>query len=217
MQHVANRELPFGMSARLLFAGIAAAALLGCNAVDASGSDLPAANAIAASEPAAGPAPAASKSAPASVEALASGPDAAPAAQAGLTWSQDPTTKCRFVAPRSLPAGPTYWTGDCPGGKANGLGMLRRRDGGQAGAAFYGEMRAGVPVIGTIDDDGYVVGKFADGDLVQDSLEPQVAIDSFRVAAKAARAVSARFRAQNNAGSAQLYAKVAEQLEMQVE
>src|SRR4051794_15545606 len=29
-------------------------------------------------------------------------------------WSQDPASKCRFVAPRSLPSGPTYWTGACP-------------------------------------------------------------------------------------------------------
>lgn len=197
------------MSARLLLAGLAATVLLGCNSVDASGADAPTTNAVA-------PAAIANQ-----VPATAANPGPTPGAvstpQVGLSWSQDPTTKCRFVPPRSLPAGPTYWTGDCPGGKANGLGMLRRRDGAQAGAAFYGEMRDGVPVIGAIDNEGYVVGKFVDGDLVQDDLEPQVAIDSFLVAAKAARAVSTRFHQQNNAGSARLYSNVAEQLETQIE
>lgn len=148
------------------------------------------------------------------------GAAAASAAQAGagLAWSQDPTSKCKFVAPRSLTAGPTYWTGACPAGKASGLGMLRRRDGGAAGPAFYGEMRDGVPVIGAVDlNGGYVVGKFTGNDLVQGDLEPQVRIDSFVVAAKAARAVSARFTAQKNAGSARFYAQVAKQLDMQIE
>lgn len=164
------------MTARTLFGGLAAIALLGGTAIGAS------------------------------------------AMQGGLAWAQDPTSKCRFVAPRSLTAGPTYWTGACPGGKASGLGMLRRRDGGTAGAAFYGELRNGVPVIGAINvDGGYVVGKFVGGDLVQGDLEPQVRIDSFTVAAKAARAVSARFTAQKNAGSARYYAQIARQLDQQVE
>lgn len=142
----------------------------------------------------------------------------ATSAAGGLSWSQDPGTKCRFVAPRSLTAGPTYWLGACPGGKAAGLGVLLRRDGGKAGAAFYGELRDGVPVIGAINvDGGYVVGKFSGGDLVQGDLQPQVGIDSFRVAAKAARAVSARFQAQKNAGSARFYAQAARQLDQQIE
>ena len=65
----------------------------------------------------------------------------------GMMWSKDPTTRCEFVSPISLTAGPTYWVGACPGNKASGLGMLRRRDGDRAGAAFYGEMKNGVPVI----------------------------------------------------------------------
>jgi hypothetical protein len=143
---------------------------------------------------------------------------AASAGQGALAWSQDPASKCRFVAPRSLTARPTYWTGACPGGKATGLGMLRRRDAGRTGAAFYGEVRNGVPVIGAISvDGGYVVGKFVGGDLVQGDLEPQVRIDSFIAAAKGARAVSARFKAQKNAASARFYAQVARQLDEQVE
>jgi hypothetical protein len=143
---------------------------------------------------------------------------AASAEQVALAWLQDPASKCRFVAPRSLTAGPAFWTGACPGGKASGLGMLRRRDAGVAGAAFYGDMRDGVPVIGAINvDGGYVVGKFTEGDLVQGNDEPQVRIDAFNVAAKAARAVSARFQAQKNSRSARYYAQVAQQLDQQIE
>jgi hypothetical protein len=96
--------------------------------------------------------------------------------------------------------------------------MLRRRNADAAGAAFYGEMRDGVPVIGAISvDGGYVVGKFSEGDLLQRDDEPQVRIDSFNVAAKAARAVSARFQAAKNSRSAQYYAQVAQQLDQQIE
>ncbi|WP_343610926.1 hypothetical protein [Novosphingobium sp.] len=143
-------------------------------------------------------------------------------AGAGLAWSQDPASKCRFVAPRSLPAGPTYWTGDCPGGKASGLGMLRRRDGQKSGEAFYGEFRNGVPTIGAIDfakgnTGGYMVGRFVNGDVGMGEVPPNDRIDGFNVAASAARAVSLRFKAQGNAGSAAFYAKQAKTLEMQIE
>ncbi len=195
------------MSARFLFGGCAAVALLGCHPVVASRNNEVPANAVAAPE---------TSAAAATPVAIAT---AAPAAaQDQLAWSQDPASKCRFVAPKSLTAGPTNWIGDCPGGKASGLGALVRRDGGKAVASFYGELRDGVPVIGAINvDGGYVVGKFTGDDLVQGDLEPQVRIDSFNVAAKAARAVSARFQAQKNAASARFYAQVAEQLDQQNE
>lgn len=193
------------MSARLLFGGFAAVALLGCHPVVASGNNQAPANVAVASDPS--DAPAAVPPANASV-----------AADGQLVWSQDPGSKCRFVAPKSLTAGPTNWIGECPGGKASGLGVLVRRDAGTATATFYGELRDGVPVIGAINvDGGYVVGKFTGDDLVQGDLEPQVRIDSFTVAAKAARAASARFQAQKNAASARFYADAAKQLDQQVE
>jgi hypothetical protein len=197
----ADRELSQPMSARLLFGGFAAAALLGCHPVVASGNNQAPANVVAAPETA---------------NVVADATPVAVAAQDG--WAQDPGSKCSFQAPRSLTSGPTNWIGDCAGGKASGLGVLVRRDGGKAVATFYGELRGGVPVIGAINvDGGYVVGKFVNGDLVQDELEPQVRIDSFTVAAKAARAASARFQAQKNAASARFYADAAKQLDMQVE
>ncbi|MDR6815317.1 hypothetical protein J2X76_000471 [Neorhizobium sp. 2083] len=136
----------------------------------------------------------------------------------GLAWSKDPTSHCEFVAPLSLTAGPTYWTGACPGNKASGPGMLRRRDGDRAGPAFYGEMRAGVPVIGVIDDEGYRVGRFKAGDIGGDAeLDPQVRLDAFRAAAKAAREVSGRYAGQGNAASSRHYETIAKQLDMQIE
>jgi hypothetical protein len=160
--------------------------------------------------------------------ALVGGMTAAEQGQAAVgqwgsnVWSQDPSTKCRFVMPRSLPSGPTYWTGACPGGKASGLGMLRRRDGGQSGEVFFGELRDGVPTLGVIDtsrgnEGGYIAGRFLDGDLGQGEVKWQDRADAFNVAASAARAVSSRFRAQKNPASARFYERQAKLLESQIE
>ncbi|WP_246704199.1 hypothetical protein [Rhizobium sp. P38BS-XIX] len=135
-----------------------------------------------------------------------------------LQWLRDPASKCRFVAPASLTPGPTYWTGDCPDGKASGLGMLRRRDGNRSGFAFYGEMRDGVPTLGVIDlDGGYKVGKFTGGDIGEDDLEWQPRLDAFNSAVNAARAVSKHYAAEKNSASAHHYESVAKTLEMQIE
>ncbi len=143
---------------------------------------------------------------------------AAEEANSGLIWSKDPASHCAFVAPKSLTSGPTYWVGACPGNKASGLGMLRRRDGERAGPAFYGEMKAGVPVIGAIDDNGYRVGRFKDGDIGEvGDLDAQLKIDAFNVAAKAAQTVSDQYARQGNAASAKLYRTIVQQLELQIE
>lgn len=133
-------------------------------------------------------------------------------------WSKDPVTRCEFVVPTSLTAGPTYWVGACPANKASGSGMLRRRDGNSPGPAFYGELRNGVPVIGVIDNEGYHVGRFQNGDIGGEAeLEPQVRLDAFRAAVKAARDVSAHYAKQGNSASARHYDAVAQQLDMQIE
>ncbi|AGB75086.1 MULTISPECIES: hypothetical protein [Rhizobium] len=136
----------------------------------------------------------------------------------GQKWSKDPSSQCEFVSPVSLSAGPTYWVGECTANRASGFGMLRRRDGNQAGPAFYGEMRAGVPTIGVIDNEGYRVGRFKNGDIGDDAeLEFQVRIDAFEAAVKAAREVGSRYAKQGNQVSAHLYEGVAKQLEEQIE
>ncbi|HEY4251812.1 MAG TPA: hypothetical protein VGM87_11445 [Roseomonas sp.] len=150
--------------------------------------------------------------------ALLAGPAAGQTAD-GRAWSQDPGTRCRFVAPRSLTAGPTTWSGACPDGRASGIGMLRRRDGAVAGFAFFGKMRDGIPQLGVVDlGDGYQAGRFTAGDIgVERSVEMQVTIDAFTIAATAARAVSARYAAEHNAASARYYESIAKTLENQIE
>lgn len=148
--------------------------------------------------------------------AQASGNEAAP------TWRADPETGCRFVAPRSMPAGRIHWIGECPEGQASGPGMLRRREGGQAAQAFYGEMKDGVPVVGAIDmsdgvTGGYVIGRYDGGDLSTREGVFQDRMDAFDTAARAARTVSAHYAARGNASSAAYYARQAEMLDEQIE
>lgn len=132
-------------------------------------------------------------------------------------WVRDPGTGCRFVPPASLATGPTYWIGECPNGRANGLGMLRRRTNGVAGHAFYGMMTDGIPVIGAVDKDGsFRVGRFAHGD-IGPGTTPQENLDGFRTAVNAARTVSRWYATQGNAASADFYVKVAANLELQIE
>jgi len=141
------------------------------------------------------------------------------AAAADLQWSQDPGNHCNFVAPYSLTSGPTFWIGACVDGKASGEGMLRRRDGDKAGAAFFGRMKDGVPEIGVVDlSEGYKAGSFTDGDIGgQAESDPQNRIDAFRVAAEAARSVSTKYAAEKNARSARFYEELAKTLEQQTD
>ncbi|MGZ9720072.1 MULTISPECIES: hypothetical protein [Rhizobium] len=134
-------------------------------------------------------------------------------------WLEDPASHCRFVAPASLTAGPTFWIGACPDGKASGTGMLRRRDGDRVGAAFFGKMKGGVPHIGVVDlVDGYRAGNFDRGDIgAQAESNPQVRIDAFRAAIEAARLVSLKYKAEHKDTSAQFYETLAKTFEAQIE
>jgi len=136
-------------------------------------------------------------------------------------WSADPATGCRFELPRTLAGGNVFWMGDCPRGRASGLGMLRRRDGNTAGAAFFGELKSGVPTIGVIQvEGGYEVGRYRDGDLTSArsrELDFPERLDAFRTAAQAARAVAAKFVVIGNERSAAFYANIARQLDEQEE
>ncbi|WP_432725863.1 hypothetical protein [Variovorax sp. W6] len=149
---------------------------------------------------------------------LSSAPVLVAAQDSSLKWSQDPATGCRFVAPASLETAPTYWTGACPAGKASGVGMLRARVGANAGYAFYGELRDGIPVIGAVDlEGGFRVGRFVAGDIGARDTEWQERHDGFETALRAARAVSAHYAGQKNAASARYYTSIAKKLETQLE
>ena len=136
-------------------------------------------------------------------------------------WAADPATGCRFELPRTLAGGNVFWTGDCPRGRASGLGMLRRRNGSTAGAAFFGELKSGVPTIGVIQmPGGYEVGRYQDGDLTSTrsrELDFPERLEAFRTAAQAARAVAAKFVVAGHDRSAAFYANVARQLDEQEE
>ncbi|OWT73717.1 MULTISPECIES: hypothetical protein [unclassified Achromobacter] len=149
-----------------------------------------------------------------STSALAAGPDT------GLKWSEDPTTHCKFVAPESLGDGPKYWTGSCSTitSIATGVGMILARNGNQAGPAFYGEVRAGIPIIGVVDEgNGYRAGLF-DGKEVGLKDSERVDIDdSFEVAVVAAKRVSEDYKRQGNTASAKHYLAVAKTLDKQLD
>jgi hypothetical protein len=133
-------------------------------------------------------------------------------------WYKDAASNCSFIAPTSLGSGTIHWIGACTDGKAVGAGMLRRRDGGRAGAAFYGEMEAGVPKLGVVDGAaGYRVGHYVGGDIGEANLQLQSRLDGFNAAIRAARAVSAHYAEIKNGASAEYYEDIAKTLEAQME
>ena len=119
---------------------------------------------------------------------------------------------CQAVAPADLTSHPTRWLGDCPGGRADGLGVLR------AGAAepyqfFAGAMHAGQPVRGILvtRDAFQVVGRFdlQGRDLSPRSWEPTAHHAVFVLGARASQATARRFELSRNAGSAAYYRRLA--------
>lgn len=135
-----------------------------------------------------------------------------------LHWSKDPSTQCSFVAPQALTDASKYWIGPCPDGKASGIGMIRARKGSEAGAAFYGEVKEGVPVIGVVDLNGaYQAGRFSGRDLGQGDIVWQDTQDSFEAAVRAAHNVSEHYALANNKASADYYRTVAKQLKTQLD
>lgn len=118
---------------------------------------------------------------------------------------------CQAIAPADLTSHPTRWLGDCPAGRANGLGVLR------AGAAepyqfFAGAMRAGQPVRGILvtRDAFQVVGRFdlQGRDLSPRSWEPEAHHAVFVLGARASQATASRFKTSGNAGSAAYYRRL---------
>jgi hypothetical protein len=137
-----------------------------------------------------------------------------------LKWSTDPSTQCKFVAPESLGEGAKFWTGPCSTVTrvATGVGMIAARNGSKAGPAFFGEVRAGVPIIGVVDDgNGYRAGLFDGNEIGAAKEAERVDVDdSFEVAARAAKMVSAQYAKEKNAASAKHYQAVAKQLDSQL-
>lgn len=83
--------------------------------------------------------------------------------------------------------------------------------------ASFGRIKDGIPEVGVIDlADGYRAGRFSHGDIIgQADPHPQDRIDACRIAAEAARLVSAEYATEKNAGSARHYGELAKTLEQQ--
>lgn len=124
--------------------------------------------------------------------------------------------QCAFIAPPDWSSATSIrWFGPCERGQASGSGVLRTYLNGKPGPAFYGRMANGTPRFGVIETEtGFAAGNIVEGEA--QAKDRQVIIDAFRVAAQAARAASAKFKAENNAGSARYYAEKASQLDRQM-
>ncbi len=114
---------------------------------------------------------------------------------------------CRMTVPQDLGEGPIDWVGDCAGGRAQGLGVLRVGGSG-APRLFAGAMRAGLPVAGYLDTGSADTAgpslhfRGADGLPTGSRAEARQAC---LTAARGAAAAAARYRAMRNLASARFY------------
>ena len=103
------------------------------------------------------------------------------------------------------------WLGACPGGLAEGSGVLRLNTGGRAVRMFAGLMHEGRPVRGLIDHGADSTGDYGpawsfDGARALPATTQEQVADGFKTASEGAAAASARFAEQGNAASAKFYA-----------
>lgn len=131
------------------------------------------------------------------------------------------TAACVARPPADLGAGPVTWLGACPGGRADGPGVLRAARAGGV-LLFYGRMAAGKPETGvmtTAAGDYIPAWRFdAAGKPIDDpSGSRQSSVATFDAAAAGARAAGSRFAAAGNTGSARFYARAAKELETQLD
>lgn len=109
------------------------------------------------------------------------------------------------------------WEGPCDQGAANGSGVLRGYAKGKPTLIFYGEMQGGNPRLGVVEQpDGYLAGQFQEGKALPTE-DPNVTLQAFNAAERAAQQVAARFNAKGNAASARFYAERAKRLGAQMD
>jgi hypothetical protein len=138
------------------------------------------------------------------------------AAGGGELPAEDKATGCRFEPPEDWNQLVVRWAGSCTDGIANGEGVLRAYRDGKVVQTFYGRMASGHLALGAIEtESGFIAGRFSKGRRLE-SDDPQVFIDAFRAAGRAAEQASASFRRQGNAASAKFYADKAKLLRDQM-
>lgn len=126
-----------------------------------------------------------------------------------------PQSACRAVLPAITTAARSRWLGDCPRGRAEGVGVLRIGSGGPF-EFFFGEMRGGRPVRGLIRAaNGWYPAAAFDARLRAvnpRSWTREQGHGLYLLAARAARATARRFAAAGNRTSAAYYERLAREI-----
>jgi hypothetical protein len=122
---------------------------------------------------------------------------------------------CSISSPEGWEQSAMRWDGPCPGGVADGLGVLKEYSGKNVTRTFYGLVKNGEVKFGVIEEEGgYRAGNFEHGRVVEsDDLQiPQITRSAFDKAADAAKEAAKRFEKAGNKSSAQFYRAKAEHL-----
>ena len=122
-----------------------------------------------------------------------------------------------FDAPEGWSRTATRWDGDCVGGLANVLGVLKGFEGRQVERLFFGTMAGGELEFGVFDGpEGYMAGKFSKGSPVPSDDCPTY-VSAFAEGEKAADLAAGRYRRSGNQGSAKFYEGKAKALREQMD
>jgi hypothetical protein len=125
------------------------------------------------------------------------------------------TAPCRVQPVADFGSAPAQWLGACPGGQAEGLGVIR------SGRAepykfFAGEARAGRPVRGLLlTEDGWFAAASFDGNGRHRDItsgDPNAYHALYGLAARAANASAQRFATAGNRASATYYQRLAKKI-----
>lgn len=125
---------------------------------------------------------------------------------------------CSVSIPAGWPSEDLRWSGPCPGGVAEGRGVVRAYADGRVVRIFYGRLRAGRLDLGAVElEGGYAAGRFDDqGRAISDG-DRDTLILAFDEASAAARGMAQRMRSQGNETSARFYADRARRLAQQMD
>ncbi len=136
---------------------------------------------------------------------------------AAATLTLDKSSGCRLFLPHTWAGSSPRWTGQCTNGTAEGLGVIVRYLDGKAQESYFGEIEHGLMTRGVIETpDGYRSMRFIAGEPGPPDGRQQI-IENFRIAARAAQAVSDHFKGEGNSASAAYYAAAAERFANQMD
>ena len=132
-------------------------------------------------------------------------------------FARDDQPECRLTTPQEWRNMRVEWIGPCTGGLAQGAGVAIARPERGPQQNFFGNAVGGRLTEGVFDlQNGYKPARFKDGVFVPLDDRNQIIV-AFRVAANAARQVSARYKAAKDLKAAKEYAETAERLANQMD